>query len=278
MFSLFKTEPIATHQKDEGQQIADAIKAYEDVQFSFNPSNGKLFLVGHVLTTVDKNELLYILNNLSFIDTIEDNVVVDEYVWQNMNALLMTNPDWQGVTVQATSPGHFVLRGYLQTLDQAQALSDYVNMNFPYLDRLENQVVVEKNLTTEIQGQLIEKGFSAVTFELSNGELVLSGRVDGQHGRDFNELVTNFKALRGIRVVKNFVIYTTADSSRIDLSTQYQITGYSKKDDVDFFVVISGKILSKGDSLDGMTITSVQPNIVLLEKDGLKFKINYNQQ
>jgi hypothetical protein len=42
--------------------------------------------------------------------------------------------------------------------------------------------------------------------------------------------------------------------------------------------VINGKILSLGDNLDGMVITAISPTAVLLEKDGLKFKINYNLQ
>jgi hypothetical protein len=54
--------------------------------------------------------------------------------------------------------------------------------------------------------------------------------------------------------------------------------GYSKKDGSNQFVVINGKILTLGDNLDGMIITSISPSLVVLEKDGLKFKINYNLQ
>ena len=86
------------------------------------------------------------------------------------------------------------------------------------------------------------------------------------------------KGLRGIRIVKNFVVFTTNDTSRIDLSSQYKISGYSKKDDENMFIVINGKILSVGESIDGMKITGILPSMVLLEKDGLKFRINYNLQ
>jgi len=277
-FSLFKTQPVVVETKNETEQIKDAIKNYSDVQFSFNEATGKLFIVGHVLTNVDKQELLYLLKGLSFIQSIDNNVVVDELVWQNMNALLMTNSDWQGISIHAPSPGRFVMRGYLQTLEQLQALTDYVNVNFPYLDRLENQVVVENNLNTQIEGLLVEKGFSGVTFQLANGELVLSGRVDSAHSHQFNDIVEQFKSLRGVRQVKNFVVYTTAESARIDLSNQYKVSGFSKSDSELAYVVINGKILATGDNLDGMTITDLQPNVVLLEKDGLKFRINYNLQ
>ena len=54
--------------------------------------------------------------------------------------------------------------------------------------------------------------------------------------------------------------------------------GFSKRDDESHYVVINGKILTLGDVLDGMTIMNIETTMVLLEKDGLKFKINYNLQ
>lgn len=278
MFALFNAEPIAVVMPNENEEISKAVTGFADLQYSFNPTNGKIFLVGHVLTSVDKQELFYKVNNLSFVSSIDDNVVVDELVWENMNALLMLNPDWIGVSFYSPTPGRFVLRGYIATLEQSQALADYVNLNFPYLDRLENQVVIETNLQTQIQSILIAKGYSGVTFQLSNGELVLAGRVDHKQTSSFSETLDQFKMLKGVRQVKSFVIYTTADTSRIDVSSQYRVTGYSKKDDQNMFVVINGKILSIGDNIDGMNITSILPSMVLLEKDGLKFRINYNLQ
>ncbi|MBI2742959.1 MAG: type III secretion system inner membrane ring subunit SctD [Chlamydiales bacterium] len=277
-FSLFKVEPVVVAEKHESEQIQEALKNYPDVQFSFTQSNGKLFLVGHVLTAVDKQELLYTLSGISFIGEVEDNVVVDEYVWQNMNALLMSNPDWQGISIHSPSPGKFVMRGYLETLEQAQALSDYMNVNFPYLDRLDNQIVVEGNLATQIQSMLMEKGFGTVLFQLSNGELVLTGRVDEKNKTAYEELVNHFKALMGVRTVKNFVVLSTSESSRIDISDKYKVTGSSKKDAQNLFVLINGRIVGKGDLIDGMMITTVLPSMILLEKDGLKFRINYNLQ
>lgn len=278
LVALFRTETVVISMPDETDTIRDAIASFQNVQFSFNPSNGKIFLVGHVLTTVDKQELLYKVNNLPFVKTVEDNVVVDELVWENTNALLNTNPNWIGVSLYSPTPGKFVLRGYLQTLDQMQALTDYMNLNFPYLDKLENQVVIETNLEAQLQSILITKGYSGVTFQLSNGEVVLAGRADQKDSSDFADVVDVMKNLKGVRTVKNFVIFTTADTSRIDISAQYKVSGYSKKDDENMFVVINGKIFSIGETVDGMTITSIQSNMVLLEKDGLKFRINYNLQ
>lgn len=278
MVSLFKSEPIVVAVKDESEQVREIARKYPDIQFSYNKGSGKLFLTGHVLTPVEKQELLYQLHGLTFLSKIEDTVVIDELVWSNINALLVTNPAWQGITVTSPVPGKFVIRGYLQTLDQAQALSDYLNMNFPYLDRLDNQVVVESNLTTQVQSMLLEKGFNNVSYQLTDGELVLSGRVDGKDSPRFDALVHEFKALTGVRMLKNFVIYTTEESSIVDLTSKYKVMGYSKKDGANQFIVINGKILTLGDNLDGMIITTISPTAVLLEKDGLKFKINYNLQ
>jgi type III secretion system YscD/HrpQ family protein len=264
--------------KDESEHISDIVKKYPAIQFSYNKGSGKLFLTGHVLTSVEKQELLYQIHGLPFISSIEDTVVIDELVWENVNALLTTNSAWQGITVQSPVPGKFIIRGYLQTLDQAQALSDYLNMNFPYLDRLDNQVVVESNLTTQIQSILLERGFNNVTYQLTDGELVLSGRVDGKDSSRFDTVVKDFKGLAGVRILKNYVVYTNEESSLVDLTTKYKVMGYSKKDGASQFVVINGKILTLGDNLDGMVIMAISPTAVLLEKDGLKFKINYNLQ
>jgi type III secretion system YscD/HrpQ family protein len=278
MVSLFQSEPLAVSTKHQSEQIADIVNKYPDIQFSYNEGSGKLFMTGHVLTPIEKQELTYQLNGLSFLQNIEDTVVIDEYVWTNMNALLMTNPAWMGISIHSPVPGKFVLRGYLQTADQAQALSDYLNINFPYLNRLDNQVVVESNLNTQIQSVLMEKGFNNVTYQLTDGELLLSGRVDSKDSSKYDSMIKEFKAIAGIRSLKNYVVFTNEDSSLVDLSAKYKVMGYSKKDGSNQFVVINGKILGLGDNLDGMIITSISPSLVVLEKDGLKFKINYNLQ
>jgi type III secretion system YscD/HrpQ family protein len=276
--SLFQTQAIEAPPKHETEFVAEILQKYPALQFSYNSGSGKLFLTGHVLSPVEKQELLYQLNGLSFLTSVEDTVVIDEYVSENLNALLATNSNWQGISIQPLGPGKFAVRGYLQTLDQAQNLSDYLNVNFPYLDRLENQVVVESNLTTQVQSLLLEQGFNNVVYQLVDGEVVFSGRVDGKDSSRFDHLIKEVKTLPGIRVLKNYVVYTNEESSLVDLSQKYQVMGFSKKDGANQFVVINGKILTSGDLLDGMVITLISPSMVLLEKDGLKFKINYNLQ
>jgi len=139
-------------------------------------------------------------------------------------------------------------------------------------------VVIENNLNLQIQGMLSEQGLSGVTYQLTGGELVLAGKVDERDRSYFKDLLGKLKGLPGVREVKNFVVYSTAETSRVDISKQYQVSGYSQGSDDHSFVVINGKVLSNGDIIDGMMITNIQSTMILLEKDGLKFRINYNLQ
>lgn len=278
VFSLFKSESVTVSVADESQEVSKALKSFPEVEFSFNPSTGKLFLLGHVMTEVDQQEMMYMLRSLPFIHTIDDNVIIDELVWEGTNAIVSKNPNWRGVNLTSIVPGHFVLRGYVQTLDEATKLAEYINLNFPYLDKLDNQVVVENTLEAQIQSLLLEKHLLNVTFQFSNGELILAGRVGSNHESDFNEAIKMLKKVKGVRMVKNFVIITSPTSDVINITSKYKVTGSSKLGNVSQYVVINGKILSSGDTLDGMKITSLEENSIFLEKDGIKYLINYNQQ
>lgn len=277
VFSLFKSEAITLTMGDETQEVAKALKNFPEVEFSFNPATGKLFILGHVMTEIDQQEMIYQLKSLSFVHSIDDNVIIDELVWENTNALLMKNPAWRAVNLTSIIPGHYVLRGYVQNLDDSAKLSEYININFPYLDKLDNQVVVENTLEAQIQGILMQNQFGNVTFQFSNGELVLAGRVPSNQEKKYNEMISEFKKLKGVRMVKNFVVLSQPTSDIVDISSKYKVTGSSKYGNINQYVVINGKILSVGSDLDGMTITQMQNNSILLEKDGIKYRINYNQ-
>ena len=278
MLSLFKSEPVVAVVVNESGKIQEALAKFPGVTFSYNQASGKLFLIGHVTTSVDHQELVYNLKQLPFISKMEDTVIVDELVWQSMNNILSINPAWIGVSMYAPTPGEFVLRGYVDTLEDAEELRDYVNINFDYLDKLKNKVVTLKNLETEMEARLLEKGFTTVTFQLSNGEVVFSGKIDSKEHSSFNHLLLEFDALPGIQTVKNYVVVTTGDSTRVDISKNFRVSGYSKRDNKDFFVVINGKILGEGDRLDEMLITQIKPKVVFLEHAGMKYKIDFNLQ
>jgi len=277
VFSLFKSEVVTHSVADESQEISKTLTQFPEVEFSYNPSSGKIFLLGHVMTEIDQQEMIYLLKSLPFVKKMEDNVIIDELVWENTNALMMKNAAWRGVNLSSIVPGHFVLRGYVQTLENATKLSEYININFPYLDKLDNQVVVENTLEAQIQSVLTENQFGNVTFQFSNGELILAGRVPSNQESAYNTMVTTLKKLQGVRLVKNFVVLSKPTSDIVDISSKYKVTGSSKYGNTNQYVVINGKILSVGSELDGMTIINMENNSIFLEKDGIKYKINYNQ-
>ncbi len=276
LLALFKSQTVVVDTRDEAKEIKHIVNEFGNIQYSFNPHAGKIFLIGHVLTEVDHAELMYLVKSLPYIKSIEDNVVIDEGVWEAMNALITKNTNWRGVMVSSTSAGRFVVRGYLQTEDEAGKLQEYMNLNFPYLNLLDNQVVVENVLQTQVQNLLIEQGFVNVTFQFNNGDLIMAGRVNSHEESDFNHLVQNhISKVRGVRQVKNLVIFVSESTARIDLSNKYRVTGTSKFGNMNKYVLINGKILAKGDLLDGMMITGITDSDVELDQDGIKYKISY---
>ena len=94
---------------------------------------------------------------------------------------------------------------------------------------------------------------------------------------DFNKTLVSIKDIPGVRNIKNFVNELAPEQSMVNISDKYEITGVSHQGSMNTSVIINGRILTRGDVLDGMTITSIKPNAVFLEKDGIKYRIDYSQ-
>ena len=296
LVSLFQTHEVGVERKDNLAEIQAVVKKYPAVRFTYSPTNGKLFLLGHVSNGVEHNELLHQLRGLKFLKGLDDNIVNDEAVWQEMNILMSKHPEFKGVSMHSPIAGLFVVSSYLKDEKQASALNDYLNVNFNYLDILQNRVIVEASVLEDVLSKLLQGGFDAVLPTLNNGDLQLTGYVPTNQLGGYNKLLENLKQTRGIRTVRNFVVTITPElesvidlnkgkfgTGRIDLDkkvgdkpVRYRVTGYSRHGDVNVNVVINGQILTRGDCLDGYTITSIQPYAVFLEKEGLKYKIEYN--
>lgn len=275
--SLFTSREVPVPAKNYAQNIETALLHFPNLRYNFNEANGRLFILGHVSSPVQKSELLYNLNNLPFITSIDDNVVVDQYVWEEMNAILAKNPEWAGVSMYAPKPGHFVLTGYLKTAEQAATLQDYIHLNFAYLDLLDNQIVVEDPLAADIQAKLRSAGLINVQPALLNGELTLSGYVSRDEIAHFEQLMAQFKQMQGIRQVKNLTVIISEERSLVDLTPRYPVQGFSQHDGVTVNVLIDDQIVSRNSTFMGMKVISITPKMVILEKDGIKYKIDYNQ-
>ncbi|QXE26623.1 type III secretion system inner membrane ring subunit SctD [Chlamydia buteonis] len=280
--SLFHTkEVIPIENIDYQEDIERVVNAFPTVRYTFNKNNGQLFLIGHVKNSIDKSELLYKMDALSFIKSIDDNVIDDEAVWQEINILLSKKPEFKGVSMHSPEPGEFVITGYLKTEEQAVCLADYLNVHFNYLSLLENKVIIESQMLKAIAGQLLQAGFANIQVAFVNGEVVLTGYVNHEDGDKFRSVVQEISTLPGVRLVKNFVVLLPVEEGIIDLNlrypSRYRVTGYSKYGDVSINVVVNGRILTRGDVIDGMTVISIQPHCIFLEKEGLKYKIEYNK-
>ena len=274
---LFRTEQVATPSVVNPEaQISKALSGFPAIRYSYNPTNNRLLLVGHVLTTADRSKMLDILQQIKFIRDIDyNNVVIDELVWREINQVLAKNPDWRGITISSPTAGRFVVSGFLHTRSQAEELFDYLSQNFAYVDLLERKVVVEQELLSQITRELNESGFRGVTPSLSGGDLILNGSIGSGTKDKFQKLVTLFRSLPGIRSVQAPVSEAGQREAVVDLTSKYRVTGLSTEGKR-VSVVINGRILAPGDSLDGMYITEISPTTVYLEKDGVKYKIDFN--
>lgn len=277
--TLFQ-EPTAVVEQtvDTDKMLTEALAPFPAVKYSFHKSSGKLLLLGHVLTAIDRNQLLYNLQGMSFIKEIDDSgMIIDEYVWREANQLLSGNPKWQGINVHSPAAGEYILSGYLQTRSQGEQVWEYMARNFPYIDLLENKIVIEEEVLATVTGVLRDKGLISVSAQMSSGELTLTGNVPADKISVLEQAIASFKEIPGLRGVKNFVTESTHQESIINISDRYLVSGSSRLDGGNLSVIINGRILSQGDVLDGMTITNIQSNYILLEKDGIPYRIDYGR-
>lgn len=275
--ALFRSEPVKPMVQENAEElIQNAISPFQpSVKYAYNKATGGLLLLGHVSTAAEKNQLLYSLHNLPFIKTIDDSgLVVDEGVWREINSILAKNPAWKGISVHSPAAGKFVLTGTLQTRKQAEQLSDYIGINFPYLDLLDRQVVVEEEVVSQMKEWLLDAGLNNVVPQMANGEATLTGSASEAQAKEIPGVIEKIKSIPGVRIVSNLIKIKSVEMGIVNLSSQYQVTGSTKVRDK-YTVVINGKILSEGDHLDNMLITSITPNAVFLEKDNIKYRIDY---
>jgi type III secretion system YscD/HrpQ family protein len=274
--TLFQEKPVIVQvQENTNELIQHTLQPFPAVRWTFNKSNGSLLLLGHVSTLSEKNQLLYKLGNLKFIKSIDDqNIIIDEGVLNEVNSLLSSNPTWRGITIYSPAAGQFILSGELKTRKQAEQLSSYLSLNFPYLDLLKKHIVVEEDVINQITAWLHHAQLSAVVPKMSAGEVTLTGTIPAEEVNQLNDIIAKIKQIPGVRIVANLVSFQTAETGVINISEHYPVTGQSRIGNK-YTVVINGRILSEGDDLDGMTITQITAHHIMLERGGDKFRIDY---
>jgi type III secretion system YscD/HrpQ family protein len=276
-FSLFKTNSVEVAHKEPVEKIQEALAKFPGVQFSFNPASAKLFLVGHIDTAVGYQEMKFRIGEVGFIRSLEDTVVIDELVVKTMNDVIQDNPLWQSVSIQSPSVGKFVALGYVETNAEAGNLFNYLTVNFPYLDRLTNKIVSQENLVTQVQAILQAQGFASLSLQVANGEIMLSGNYNHKMESEFEHMMKELNKIEGVHHVKNYAVASLPNQAAINLTDQYTVSGFSQLDGHGYSTILNGKIYTLGDTINGMKITTIEQNTILLEKDGIKYKINYTR-
>lgn len=273
--SLFRETPVATVQHENAEeQIHEITSQFPAIRGTFQPNSHTLLLVGHVTTPMEKNQLLYQLQSLPFIHTIDDaGVVIDEYVWREANSILKDNPSWKGISIRSTKAGEFILSGYLKTIQQSEQLYSYLNLNFPYLDLLKRQVVVEEEVTDKAEEILKAAGMPHIQVTMDQGEVQLLGHVGDAQADAFKTAIKKIEAIPGVRSVLDQVTSQNVSTATVNLTGQYTVSGRSKIGQK-YTVMINGRILNEGDILDGMTIEQITPQMILLHKDGVRYRID----
>jgi len=272
--SLFRSEPVQVQEIVEADNLLkEAMSPFPEVKYSYNKVNNTILLIGHVLTDNQKKQLLYNLQGLKFIKNIDDSgIIIDEGVWQDINPTFARNPKWRGVSIQATTPGNFQITGTLKTRADWESLNEYLSNNFSYLDRLENKIFVEEDVLSSLRTKLSNQGMKNVKVELSSGELVFRGILPQGKQEDFKEILADVSKIPGVRGVQDYVTEAQPEQSIIDVSDRYEVSGISKSAS-GLSVVVDGKIVSKGDIIDGMRIMEITQRTIFLEKDSVKYKI-----
>lgn len=275
--TLFQGSPVIVKEKiDYNTLLNNALAAFPSVKYSFNYNTGRLLLVGHVLTLSDKNQLMYNLQGLEFLKSIDDSgLIIDEYVWRETNQVLERDSRWKGITIQSPTAGKFVLSGYLKTRKEAEGLNDYITANFPYLDLLERRVIVEEDVLTTVEIDLDAANLRNLKVQMNNGELTITGGGSKEQIAKIDRLVRKFREIPGVRNIKTFISEVAPEQAMYNISDKYKVSGSSQQGGANLTIVINGRILQRGDTLDGMTITSIRPNVILLEKEGTKYRIDY---
>jgi hypothetical protein len=134
---------------------------------------------------------------------------------------------------------------------------------------------VEEILTVEIQSALKTHGFGSISFQLTGGDLILSGGYSSKKKSEYLETIKILNKLTGIARVKDLAVAGEASSAGIDITQNYKVGGSASSDGHGYNVVLNGKIYTTGDTVDGMAITAIKQKTILLEKDGLNYIIDY---
>lgn len=281
--SIFHSETVVKTEKHPLHYLDSIFKKYPHVTHSYTEATGDLFLTGHVLTSVDMEELLFEIKALPFLEKPPQNfIVIDEKATESINGLLASQPMFQSVSIQSPEAGKFILQGYVKTLEEKSALSDFVLKNFDYHDFLVDEVAVQSSINTQIVNILSSHGLSYLKGQASDGTLILSGDIDKKDHHILEKAIKQIRHLRGMRTVQdltNVITHTegggiVVQPNSVAASNLPKVEGLSY-DGKEFTVQMEGRLLNKGSMIGNLIIEDISETHVLLKENnsGNKIKI-----
>lgn len=277
LFTLFHDKAAPLQRRGwENQTLADLLEAYP-FTCTFNESDESVILQGHASSLAQREEIIAKLETLPFVERIDTRaLVIDDSLCREFNQVL--NKTWPEITLASPQPGVFVLNGMFSTKQQMDKLSQYLTLNFPYNDRLKSQILVVDTATDQINRRLAEIAPGEMVAQFSVQDLVIVGTVPMDKQEVFENYLKELNTFPGIANIQNLTTLRSLgqdDENAVDLSAKYKVTGSTVRSDVNVTVAINGKILQRGDLLDGMTVVSIQPDRVILQRETVRYKINY---
>jgi len=277
MVSLFVTRPVEVMRPDYHAKIEQALSAFPAVQFAYNPVSGSLLLTGHVLTPEELVAMNFALDKLGFIESKSNFVIADSNIWQEANEMMAHTTDWANVTMFAQQPGQFIIEGAVPTAASLQQLQDFLNLNFGYRNALDMRVNITGSIQDQIRNVLTTHGLPAIQVAVTDGVVNLQGEITESQSKHLTELLPQIRTISGVITVTNLtLIGDTATAEGVEnISAKYPVNGWVSGPS-GRGVVIQGKLLFEGDTLDQMRITAISETEVQLSKNSQQFKIFYN--
>lgn len=277
VYMLFQKDEVEAIYFPQNEQVVSEILDPYQLIYDYNSQTGHLFLEGHIKDSADKERLIVQLKGLPFIRNIDQtNLVVDERVIKEYNPIIAKM--WGSIRLESKKAGQYILAGEVPNISEADRLMSYLGTNFPFMNLLVNEVIVEEELTIRVNNILNAIAPNELLGEYRDGELLIVGTVPAQKAESYEKALQDFRKIKGVRSVRSLVNVKKeayADGM-VNLSDRYTITGSSKQADVNYSVIINGRILKRGDILDGMVVVSIRPDMVILEKEGVRYRIDYN--
>ncbi len=277
IFTLMR-DPVSppSNKSWENQTLADLLESYP-FTFTFNTSDESVVLRGHTASAAQRDEVIAKLETLPFVERIDSRaLVVDDSLCREFNQVLKNS--WPQISLTSQEPGQFVLKGLFSTQAQMDKLNQYLSIHFPYFDQLKSDILVIDTATEQINRRLEAIAPGELLAQFSGQELLVVGTLPMDKDEIFKKYLVELKSFAGISGIQNMTTLRSLgqdDESAVDLSNRYKVTGSTARSGIYVSVAISGRILQRGDALDGMTVISIQADTVLLQRGSVKYKINY---